>query len=66
MPSAPLDLATSTIVAGQVANPAQSLAKPIIPTSAAPPTLGEVRPTSLALSLSLLYITPFLLVLPGL
>ncbi|KAK1644148.1 hypothetical protein QYE76_061953 [Lolium multiflorum] len=41
MPSATLDLATSTIVADQVANLAKSTEKPIITTSAAPPTLGE-------------------------
>jgi hypothetical protein len=42
-------------VADQVANLAKSTEKPIITTSAAPPTLGEVHPTSLALSLSSLY-----------
>ncbi|KAK1662201.1 hypothetical protein QYE76_050360 [Lolium multiflorum] len=41
MPSATLDLATSTIVADQAANLAASTEKPIVTTSAAPPTLGE-------------------------
>ncbi|KAK1661399.1 hypothetical protein QYE76_049558 [Lolium multiflorum] len=41
MPSATLDLATSTSVAGQVANLAKPTEKPIITTSAAPPSLGE-------------------------
>ncbi|KAK1612143.1 hypothetical protein QYE76_035816 [Lolium multiflorum] len=41
MPSAMLDLATSTIAADQVADLAKSPEKPIITTSAAPPTLGE-------------------------
>ncbi|KAK1696354.1 hypothetical protein QYE76_013051 [Lolium multiflorum] len=41
MPSATLDLATSTIAADQVADLAKSTEKPIITTSAAPPTLGE-------------------------
>ncbi|KAK1594299.1 hypothetical protein QYE76_017693 [Lolium multiflorum] len=41
MPSATLDLATSTSVADQVANLAKSTEKPIITTSAAPPTSGE-------------------------
>ncbi|KAK1698359.1 hypothetical protein QYE76_015056 [Lolium multiflorum] len=41
MPSATLDLATSTIMADQVANLAKSMEKPIITTSAALPTLGE-------------------------
>ena len=55
MPSATLDLATSTIVADQVADLAKSMEKPIITASAALPTLVEVHPTSLALSLSSLY-----------
>ncbi|KAK1604056.1 hypothetical protein QYE76_027729 [Lolium multiflorum] len=41
MPSATLDLATSTIAAAQVADPSQSTEKPIVTTSAVPPTLGE-------------------------
>ncbi|KAK1626490.1 hypothetical protein QYE76_000805 [Lolium multiflorum] len=41
MPSATLDLATSTIAADQVADLAKFTEKPIITTSAAPPTLGE-------------------------
>ncbi|KAK1626452.1 hypothetical protein QYE76_000767 [Lolium multiflorum] len=41
MPSATLDLAASTSVAGQVANLAKPAAQPIIPTPAAPPSLGE-------------------------
>ncbi|KAK1613299.1 hypothetical protein QYE76_036972 [Lolium multiflorum] len=41
MPSTTLDLATSTIAADQVADLAKSTEKPIITTSAVPPTLGE-------------------------
>ncbi|KAK1668666.1 hypothetical protein QYE76_056825 [Lolium multiflorum] len=41
MPSATLDLATSTSTADKVANLAKSTEKPITTTSAAPPTLGE-------------------------
>jgi hypothetical protein len=55
MPSATLDLTTSTSVADQVANLAKPTEKPIITTSAAPPTLGEVHSTPLALLFSLLY-----------
>ncbi|KAK1631224.1 hypothetical protein QYE76_005539 [Lolium multiflorum] len=42
MPSATLDLATSTIAAAQVADPSKSTGKPIVTTSAVPPTLGEL------------------------
>ena len=66
MPSATLDLATSTIVADQVANLAKSTEKPIITTSAAPPTLGEVHSTPLALPFPLLYTNPVLVRLSGL
>ncbi|KAK1642904.1 hypothetical protein QYE76_060709 [Lolium multiflorum] len=41
MPSATLDLATSAIAAAQVADPSQSTEKPIVTTSAVPPTMGE-------------------------
>ncbi|KAK1665934.1 hypothetical protein QYE76_054093 [Lolium multiflorum] len=41
MPSTTLDLATSTIAADQVADLAKSTEKPIVTTSAVPPTLGE-------------------------
>jgi hypothetical protein len=66
MPSATLDLATSTIAADQVADLAKSTEKPIITTSAAPPTLGEVYPLFLALSLSSLYAKLTLFALSGL
>ena len=66
MPSATLDLATSTSVADQVANLAKSTEKPIITTSAAPPTLGEVHSTPLALPFSLLYTNTALVRLSGL
>jgi hypothetical protein len=55
MPSTTLDLATSTHGADQVADLAKPSEKPIVTTSAVPPTLGEVHSTSSALSLSLLY-----------
>ncbi|KAK1691880.1 hypothetical protein QYE76_008577 [Lolium multiflorum] len=42
MPSATLDLATSAIAAAQVADPSQSTEKPIVTTSAVPPTMGEL------------------------
>ncbi|KAK1605215.1 hypothetical protein QYE76_028888 [Lolium multiflorum] len=41
MPSATLGLAASTSAVGPVANLAQPTAQPIVPTSAAPPSLGE-------------------------
>ncbi|KAK1697890.1 hypothetical protein QYE76_014587 [Lolium multiflorum] len=41
MPSATLDLATSTIAAAQVADLSKSTEKPIVTTSAVPPSLGE-------------------------
>ncbi|KAK1648694.1 hypothetical protein QYE76_066499 [Lolium multiflorum] len=41
MPSATLGLAASTSAAGPVANLAQPTAQPIVPASAAPPSLGE-------------------------
>ena len=66
MPSATLDLATSTIAADQVADLAKSTEKPIVTTSAVPPTLGEVYPFSLALSPSSLYAKLTLFALPGL
>ena len=66
MPSTTLDLATSTIAADQVADLAKFTEKPIITTSAAPPTLGEVYPLSLALSLSSLYAKLALFALSGL
>jgi hypothetical protein len=55
MPSATLDLATSAIAAAQVADPSQSTEKPIVTTSAVPPTMGEVCPSSLAPSISSLH-----------
>ncbi|KAK1685374.1 hypothetical protein QYE76_046222 [Lolium multiflorum] len=41
MPSATLDLTTSTIAAAQVADPSESTEKPIVTASAVPPSLGE-------------------------
>jgi hypothetical protein len=49
-----------------VADLAKSTEKPIVTTSAVPPTLGEVCSLSLAPSLSSLYAKPALLALSGL
>jgi hypothetical protein len=66
MPSATLDLATSTIVADKVDNLAKPTAKPITTTSAVPPVLGEVRSIPLALPFLLLYTNAALVRLSGL
>ena len=65
-PSATLDLATSAIAAAQVADPSQSTEKPIVTTSAVPPTMGEVCPSSLAPSISSLHAKLPLFALSGL
>jgi hypothetical protein len=64
-PSATLDLAASTSVAGQVANLAKPAAQPIIPTPAAPPSLGEVYSTPLVLPFHVLYVYIALVRLSG-